>query len=188
MLNEIPSASDEQIVRKVLNGDIESFRIIVNRYQSYLYSIGMRFFKNPDDSSDFVQDVLLKAYNELESYKSKSLFRAWLIRIAYNYGINRIKAAKIDSVFIEESVADKSTLEKSCVRDETIEALCRAIDALPDQYRICIDLYFFMGFKYSDIEKITGYPVNTIKSNVLRAKRILRDNLRGTVAEDYHEM
>jgi RNA polymerase sigma-70 factor, ECF subfamily len=186
MLNEI--LSDEQIVLNVVNGDTNSFRIIVTRYQSYIYSIGMRFFKNAEDAADFVQDVFLKAFSELASYKKKSLFRYWLVRIAYNFGINRIKAGKTELLPAEENIADKLSLEKNIVADETINLLRNAIDDLPEQYRICLDLYFYMGLKYSEIEKITGYPVNTIKSNVLRAKGILRDKLRGSIAEDYHEM
>jgi RNA polymerase sigma-70 factor (ECF subfamily) len=132
--------------------------------------------------------VFLKAYNEIQSYKRKAPFRAWLIRIAYNMGINMIKVKKIEKVILEDSVYGNKNTEKDYLMDETANALFTAINTLPDQYRICIDLYFFMGFKYIDIENITGYPINTIKSNVLRAKQILRDKLRGSVAEDYHEM
>jgi len=51
-----------------------------------------------------------------------------------------------------------------------------------------VELYFFMGLTYGEIGRITGYPVNTIKSNVLRAKTMLRDELKGTIAEDYNEL
>ncbi|MFH0976684.1 MAG: sigma-70 family RNA polymerase sigma factor [Spirochaetota bacterium] len=186
MLNDI--YSDEWVVRRVLKGDTESFGIVVKRYQSYIYSIGMRFFRNADDSNDFVQDVFFKVYNELKSFNGKATFRAWLIRIAYNYGINLIKAKKIESVVFEDSVSGEQTPEQSLVKGELRDKLRSAVDALPDQYRVCVDLYFFMGFKYAEIEEITGYPVNTIKSNVLRAKQILRDKLRGSIAEDYNEM
>jgi RNA polymerase sigma-70 factor, ECF subfamily len=186
MLNEI--YPDERIVRQVVNGDIESYEIIVKRYQSYIYSIGMRFFKNTDDSNDFVQDVFLKAYIELESFKGKAPFHSWLIRIAYNHGINKIKAGKVENVIFEESVSAEPTQEQRHIKDEAITLLRTAIDSLPEQYRICVDLYFFSGLKYIEIESITGFPVNTIKSNVLRAKQILRNKLRGSIAEDYDEM
>ena len=179
---------DEQIVGKVLNGDTESFREIVNAYQSHIFNIGMRFFKNRDDALDFVQDVFFKAYNEIESYKRKAPFRAWLFKIAYNMGINRIKERKVENVQIEDSISGNLNTEKDFIRDEAMNALFKAVNSLPEQYRICIDLYFFLGLKYADIKSITGYPVNTIKSNVLRAKNILRDKLRGNIAEDYNEM
>ena len=186
MQNEI--FSDERIIRQILDGNVEKFRVIIERYQAHIYSIGMRFFKNNDDANDFVQDVFIKVYNELGTFKGKAQFRSWLIKIAYNFGINKINARKIDNVVFEESVSGWPTPEQDHIKDETINLLRNAVNTLPEQYRICVDLYFYMGMKYSEIEGVTGYPVNTIKSNVLRAKHILRDRLRGSIAEDYHEM
>jgi len=186
MLNE--RDSDEQIVSEVLGGDIQKFRTIVGRYQAYIFNIGMRIFENTDDSLDFTQDVLLKAYTELKSYSRKAPFRAWLVRIVYNYGINKIKTAVHDKAEINDPVSEDAGPEKIHLKGEISDLLKRSIDALPYKYRICLDLYFFMGFKYIDINRITGYPVNTIKSNVRRAKQILREMLRGSLAEDYYEM
>ena len=88
----------------------------------------------------------------------------------------------------EELAADDMTPERSHLRKEIREVLMEAVRKLPERYRICVDLYFFMGLTYGEISEITGYPVNTIKSNVLRAKIMLRDELKGTIAEDYHEL
>ena len=62
------------------------------------------------------------------------------------------------------------------------------MSALPEKYRVCIDLYFFYGLPYAEISAMTGFPVNTIKSHVSRAKRMLRDSLRETMAEGNDEM
>ena len=77
--NRLP---DEQVVGKVLSGDIESFREIVTAYQDYIFNIGMRFFNNRDDALDFVQDVFLRTYNEIGSYKRKAPFRAKTMYLA----------------------------------------------------------------------------------------------------------
>ena len=146
MLNE--RDSDERIVRDVLDGEVQKFRIIVNRYQTYVYNIGMRFFGNEDDSLDFTQDVLIKAYTELESFSGKASFKAWIVKIAYNYGINKKKAIKHDNVEIYDSVSGGINPEKSHFKTEISGLLKESVDALPYQYRICLDLYFFMGFKY----------------------------------------
>jgi RNA polymerase sigma-70 factor, ECF subfamily len=186
MDNELKT--DEQIVRQVLLGGIESFKIIVERYQKKIFGIGMRFFKNRDDSYDFVQEVFIRAFESLKSYAGRAPFRFWLTKIAYNHGINRIGAKRIEPEVPEEIPADDTTPETGHLRGEIREVLLGAINELPDRYRICVDLYFFMGFTYHEISDITGYPVNTIKSNVLRAKTMLRDELKGTIAEDYHEL
>lgn len=181
-------STDEQIVKRVLKGDVDVFKLIVNRYKDYIFSIGMRFFKNEYDSGDFAQEIFLKAFNELSSFKGKAPFRFWLVKIAYNYGINRVKAKKIDDVFFEDAQSAEPGPEKAHIKNETIRVLREAIAGLPEKYRTCMDMYFYLGLSYNKINEITGFPVNTIKSNVLRAKNILRDKLRGSIAEDYHEM
>ncbi len=186
MDNELKT--DEQIVRQVLLGSIESFKTIVERYQKKIYSIGMRFFKNSDDSHDFTQEVFIRAYESLKTFAGRAPFPFWLTKIAYNHGINRVSSKRTEPEVSDELPAADTTPEKGHLRKEIHDVLLQAVNDLPERYRICVDLYFFMGLTYGEISEITGYPVNTIKSNVLRAKIMLRDELKGTIAEDYHEL
>ncbi len=180
--------SDEQIIKRVLTGGIDSFRIIVERYQKKIFSIGMRFYKNEDDSYDFTQEVFIKAYESLKSFAERAPFRFWLTRIAYNHGINRLNARPIEPDIPDQIPTGDSAPEEELVRGEIRNVLMMAIEQLPERYRICVDLYFFLELTYNEISEITGYPVNTIKSNVLRAKNILRGELKGTIAENYYEL
>lgn len=183
------STPDEFVIKHVLQGKIDQFRIIVERYQDKIFSIGMRFFKNRDDAGDFTQDVLIKAYENLATYQGKAPFRYWITRVAWNLGINRLKKEKPEANVDEIPLRDRAdSPEGSQASRDIREILLAAIEGLPENYRVCLDLYFFWGFKYEEIQKITDIPVNTIKSHVLRAKQCLRDSLRGTIAEDYHEM
>lgn len=182
--------SDEQAVRKVQKGRSEYFSIIVERYSSRIFGIGMRFFYNGDDSADFTQEVFLKAFDKIESYREIAPFRFWLVKLAYNLAIN-IKKSRGDEEFgvdSYEAVYSGESPDEAHVKNELKELLLEEINMLPERYRICLDLYFFFGLRYSEISEITGYPVNTIKSDVFRAKNILRDKLRGTLAEECYEM
>lgn len=180
--------TDEQIVKQVLLGAIENFKIIVERYQKRIFGIGMRFFKNRDDSYDFVQEVFIKVFENLNSFAGRAPFPFWLTKIAYNHGINRISSKRNEPEVSDELPTPETTPEKGHLQKEIRDILLKAINELPERYRICVDLYFFMGLTYGEISNITGFPVNTIKSNVLRAKNMLRDELKGTIAEDYHEL
>jgi RNA polymerase sigma-70 factor (ECF subfamily) len=62
------------------------------------------------------------------------------------------------------------------------------MNELPEKYRICIEMHFYEDLKYAEISRITGFPINTVKSNVLREKRLLRDSLKKTILEDSNEM
>lgn len=187
MINE--QTPDELIIRRIQNGSIELFRFIVDRYENKIFSIGMRLFYNHEDSLDFAQDVFLKVYDRIHLYREIAPFKFWLVKLAYNHGINMKK--KVSSVYeINESllISKGPTPDNTHARNEIRELLNNEIAKLPERYRICLDFYFFFGLKYREISNITGYPINTIKSDVLRAKNILRQNLKGTIAEDYNEV
>ena len=180
---------DEQIIKQVIQGNIEKFIQIVNRYQTHIFNIGMRFLRNEDDSYDFTQDVFIKAYTNLSSYRGWAPFRFWLIKIAYNHGKSKINKIKEEMELIDESLSGEEKIpEKIHLDNEVKQILINAIEQLPERYRICLDFYFYTGLTYHEISNITGFPVNTIKSNVFRAKAILRDKLKGTIAENYDEM
>ncbi len=181
--------TDEQIVRKVIQGHEELFRIIVERYQKKIFAIGMRFYRNEDDSNDFVQDVFMKAYDNLAAFRGDSRFYSWIVKIAYNHGINSVRSRKPGGSIEDDAVPYYGPPpETVCLRNEIRDVLMKALNELPERYRICVDMYFFFNLSYGEIHEITGYPVNTIKSHVLRSKYMLRDMLRGTAAEAYHEM
>jgi RNA polymerase sigma-70 factor (ECF subfamily) len=181
--------SDEQIIRRVLAGEIDLFRFIVERYRNRVFTVGMRFHRNRDDAHDFVQEVFVRAYDKLSSFRGESRFYSWLIKISYNHGINSIKGGRRDEGLVEEYIGSGDDgPERAHLRAEVRTALAGAIRGLPETYRICLDLFFFFGLTYPEIADITGFPVNTIKSHVFRAKHMLRDALRGTIAEEYDEM
>jgi len=183
-----PDLSDEQAVRKVQRGKTGFFRVIVERYSDRIYSIGMRFFYNGDDAADFTQEVFLKAFSKIDSYREIAPFKFWLVKLAYNHAINMKKSiagerefATIDNLDV---IYKGESPDEIHAGNEVREILLNEISRLPERYRICLDFYFFFGLKYVEISEITGYPVNTIKSDVLRAKNILRDRLKGTMAEE----
>ena len=185
----VEQVTDEQVVTQVLRGDSESFRIIVDRYQQHVYNIGMRFFHREDDAYDFVQEVFLKVFNNLGTYRQKGKFRSWLLKLAYNHGINMIKSSRTEPEFDEfMKPSDAPTPERQHIKGEIEGLLSKEMENLPVKYRVCLDLFFFAGMSFNDISNITDLPVNTIKSHVFRAKRQLRDALRGTMAEEYYEM
>ena len=141
-LNIMNKKTDEDIVMDILTGDFKSFKEIVKRFEHYIYSIGMRFFYNAEDAKDFTQEVFIKVYNNLKSFKSKSLFKYWIAKIAYNHGINKKKQLKSDMQIIEESIeAYGRSPEESHTANEIKDILLQAIDALPEKYKICVNAH-----------------------------------------------
>ncbi len=177
---ESPEAVQDRLLCKaVLAGNTEAFSLIAAKYQKRVYSLGMSFFKNHDDSEDFVQDIMLKTFSALPKFRGESSFSTWLMRIAYNSAINSVKRKReFVSAFDDfEIKTNDLTPEERQIQNCVKNAIRRAVSGLPEKYRICIDLYFFYDMPYADIESVTGIPVNTIKSHIFRSKKILKTEL-----------
>jgi len=178
--------NDEFIVSQIAAGQKDLFRLLVRRYKRPVYGMGLSFFRNAEDASDFTQEVFLKIYRSLPRFEERSRFSTWLYKIAYNTAINGVNRRKeyqsLAEVVIEPS--DSDTPERLMIRKAAREAVLASLQELPERYRVCIDLFFFYDCSYREIEAITGFPVNTIKSHVFRAKKLLREKLGGIRGSD----
>jgi RNA polymerase sigma-70 factor (ECF subfamily) len=174
--------SDQIIVGQVVSGQKDLFRLLVRRYERPVYGMGMGFFRNAEDAGDFTQEVFLKVYRNLSRFEGRSRFSTWLYKIAYNTAVNGVNRRKeYQSLAQEEEQAiDGDTPERALIRSAAREAVRESLAELPERYRVCIDLFFFYDRSYQEIEAITGFPVNTIKSHVFRAKKILKEKLEAT--------
>jgi len=171
---------DQIIAAKIVSGQKELFRLLVKRHEQAVYGMGMSFFRNTEDASDFTQEVFLKTFRNLSNFEGRSRFSTWLYKVAYNTAINNITRKKdYYSLVEDEIIPDNDTPERKLLRNIARDAVREAITELPERFRICVDLFFFYDRSYQEIEAITGYPVNTIKSHVFRAKKLLRGKLAG---------
>lgn len=173
------AARDYEVCKAVVSGDTQAFSILAAQYQKRVYLLGNSFFQDNDDCEDFVQDVMLKAYSALHTFRGEASFASWLMRIAYNTAVNSsLKKQRYTSLSegIEIEYQGDNPEERhlnNCI----VLSVRDAVNNLPDNYRICIDLYFFYDMSYVEIAAITELPLNTIKSHIFRAKKMLRDYL-----------
>jgi len=169
---------DRIIVAQIVAGHKELFRLLVNRHERAVFGMGKSFFRNTEDASDFTQEVFLKTYRSLSNFEGRSRFSTWLYRIAYNTAINSMtRKQDYTSLAEDDLVPDTDTPERALIRKAARDAVRKAISELPERFRLCVDLFFFYDRSYQEIEVITGYPINTIKSHVFRSKQILRTKL-----------
>jgi RNA polymerase sigma-70 factor (ECF subfamily) len=177
---------DEALVRQAAAGDASAFERLVRRYQRRVAALGRGFFRNAADAEDFVQDVFVKLHRKLASFRGESRFSTWLTRIAYNTAINAVNRRKEYATLADEDALCDGGRgpEEQQIRRITAEAVRESVRELPPRYALCVDLYFFHDLPYKEISAATALPVNTIKSHIFRAKKLLRDKLAAYYGED----
>jgi RNA polymerase sigma-70 factor (ECF subfamily) len=172
---------DRFIVDQIVSGRKELFRVLAQRYERAVYAMGLSFFRNAEDAADFVQEVFLKSFRGLSGFEGRSRFSTWLYRIAYNTAVNSLRSRKNygegQVQQLGQETTDGETPERLSIRSAVAEAVREAVRDLSEERRICVDLFFFYDQTYQEIETITGFPINTIKSHVFRAKKLLREKL-----------
>ena len=171
---------DNALIKATLSGDSKAFSRLILPYQKRVKALGMSFFKNEADTEDFMQEVFIKAYTNLPRFRGESAFPTWLTSIAYNTAVNaKNRRKEYLPISDEDNIEDASlTPEKNHIRKMTVLAVREAVKDLPEKFAVCIELYFFYDNSHAEISEITGLPINTIKSHIFRAKKILREKLR----------
>lgn len=183
LISQTGTFSEKSLIKAAAAGDSKAFARLLSLYERRVRGLGKRFFKNESDCDDFVQDVFIKVYNGLSSFRGEAQFSTWLMRIAYNTAINAVNRKK-ESVPLPEDyeILDPGEgPEEQHLRAITAQVIRDAIKELPERFGTCLDLYFFCDMSYNEISKITELPVNTIKSHVFRAKKLLKERLESEI-------
>lgn len=177
---------DEEMIELILKGDSELYAELIDRYGSRLYSISYSYTHNQEEAKDLVQEIFIKIYNNLFSFKSKAKFSTWLYRITVNTCIDwtRSKKTKQNSVMTVWGDEDSSILDNIGIEDdgpekimlmrEHQEAVRNAVSSLPEIYKTALILYYFEDLQVQEICKILDCPRKTVETRLYRAKSMLK--------------
>ena len=177
---------DNALVSRVLDGDLEAYRTIVERHQARIFYLGLKFFHNPEDSEDFAQEVFLRSFEKLKTFGGNVPFSAWLYRIAFNLAVNQyhFNRRRFLEADVDVQIANNNHSPESKVLEEEFKERVRdVLKELPDIYNAVLKMHYFDDLSYPEISEVTEIPVNTIKSHIFRAKRIIKDKLAQYVRE-----
>src|SRR3954468_6493283 len=183
--------SDELIlVQRAKAGDVEAFEELVRRYDRNVFRIAQHITQNREDAEDVVQDAFLKAYTNLQNFQENSKFYTWLVRIAVNEALMRLRRRrtgqmvsldediKTDEDSIPREVADWApNPEQLYDQGELREILQRTIQGLPAGFRTVFVLRDVEGLSTEETADALGLSIPAVKSRLLRARLQLRDRL-----------
>jgi RNA polymerase sigma-70 factor (ECF subfamily) len=191
--NQLPSAivrSDEGVlVSAAKAGDLAAFEELVNRYESRIFRLTMNITQNREDAQDATQDAFLKSYQNLDRFQGDSRFYTWLVRIAVNEALMRLRKRRPNVVSLDEPVETEDDLipqqlqdwdptpEQRYVQTEMNSILTEAVGKLDPIFRTVFMLRDVEQVSTEETAELLGISVPAVKSRLLRARLKLREYL-----------
>lgn len=185
-----PISDEMKLVRAAKAGDISAFEQLVRRYDRNVFRIAQHITQNREDAEDVVQDAFLKAYENLENFQEQSKFYTWLVRIAVNEALMRLRRrrpermvsldeeVKTDEDSMPREVADWSpNPEQLYTQSELRDILTKTIQGLPSSFRTVFVLRDVEGLSTEETAEALELSIPAVKSRLLRARLQLRERL-----------
>jgi RNA polymerase sigma-70 factor (ECF subfamily) len=180
----VPPSSAELIERSKAN-DRDAFRQLIERYQRLVGMIVFRLVPRREDAVDLCQDVFLKAFEHLGTYRGEAEFSTWIGRIAHHTAINYLRKKRVPSFSdlpqeehrIQNTAHQEPGPEEHYQRDDRQSALEREMALLAETDRTLLTLFHQQGMNYEDIGRTLGMTVANVKSHLFRARKRLRERL-----------
>jgi RNA polymerase sigma-70 factor, ECF subfamily len=191
--HRLPStvARDDEhlLVAAAKRGDLKAFEELVNRYEAKIFRLTMNITRNREDAEDAMQDAFLKAYAHLKDFQEDSRFYTWLVRIAANEALMRLRKRRPNQFSLDEPVEGHEELipreledwgpspEQRFAQTEMHEILSEAIGKLEPDFRVVFTLRDIEELSTEETAKMLGISIPAVKSRLLRARLKLRQKL-----------
>lgn len=188
--------SDEQIIEGCLSGKRKAYNMLYRKYASAMLGICMRYCKNRDDAEDVLQEGFIKVFTKMENYRHEGSFEGWIKRIMINSAIDHYQA-RLRHVFHEDvdELDGRTVISEESVHgpdspqtaDISKEKLMEMIQSLPDGYRMVFNLYAIEGLSHKEIAENLNISENTSKTQLMKARRNLRQKVGMLVGRHEHK-
>ncbi len=180
---------DEEIVLRVQSGDTESFGVLVERYEKKLLRYGRKFLSDRADVEDMVQDVFVRAYQNIKGFQKGGRFSPWIYRIAHNAFVNQLKKKSrqpfsfvdFDTVLSHPVYDDPAPREREA--QEIKKMLDRGLEELAPKYREALVLHYIEDFSYKEIADVLEIPIGTVGVRVKRGRDALEKLVKNNLQE-----
>ena len=177
--------SDETLVKQALAGKKSAWIALVKRYEKPIYNYTLRMVSHREDALDLMQDIFMAVFRNLSSFRGESAFKGWLFKIAHYRCIEFYRRKKptqgLDDVPEQVDEHESTCPEQSMFQGQKVVQLQRAMNFLPVNQKLVVEMKFFQHCTFDDIAKQLGVSVNTVKSRLYSAL----DKLKGHLELDY---
>lgn len=178
---------DQPYIEKTLNGDMQAYTLLVDRYKHMVFTLALRMVKNREEAEEIAQDTFLKVYNALGSFKGDSKFSTWVYKIAYYRSLDYIKksgrtlnTSPLEGL-IENSIADEKDVILLMEQLDRKVAIKKALELLPGDDSALLTLHYYEELSMTEISEIMQLSSNNVKVKLFRARKRLEQILLNTL-------
>ncbi len=175
----VEALSDAELVELVLAGEQDAFAVLVERYKDAVQNLAYRMLSNATEAEDVTQEVFVRAYTQLATYKSAHKFSTWLLSIASHLAIDQLRrrrflALPLEDVPFLEWIADLGVgPEQSALEGEQQDEIQTYLQRLPSKYRAVIVLRYWYDLSYEEIGTALNLTPALVKARLHRARELL---------------
>jgi len=171
--------SVEKTIEEIKQGSLEEYRHIVQKYQHSVFKYCWHMLGSVEEAEDAVQEVFIKAYRKLDSYKADTSFSSWLYKIAYNHCVDCLRKRKNFQFvpLLDNTIPGYDTTAYSVEKDELTLLLLKAISMLPPEDKTVLMLRVLEEKSYDEIAEILGKRSCTVRKKYERAKKRVKQNI-----------
>jgi RNA polymerase sigma-70 factor (ECF subfamily) len=191
-MQNLADLNDNELIQASRNGDLDAFQALVFRYDRNVLSIAVRYAQNAEDAKDIYQDVFIRVYRNIGSFKQQSEFATWLYRITTNVCISHYRSRKkytamhhaYETHDMENSETHHDrrngdgTPHDALMNTEISARVANAVNLLSPQQKLVFTLRHYEGYKLSEIAKFMKCTEGTVKKQLFTAVRHLRGELQ----------
>jgi RNA polymerase sigma-70 factor (ECF subfamily) len=175
----------QEIIDRCKTGDRKAQFQLYKLYYKSMYCVCLRIVNDEAEAEDVMQEAFLKALNKINTYKGEVSFGAWLKKIVVNRSLDVLKKRKVVFEEIKEGIHDTEDFKMEVIEVD-IETIKKAINLLPEGYRLVLSLYLIEGYDHEEISEILEITNSASRTQFMRAKNKLRDILKNKEMFSYN--
>lgn len=182
--------TDRDLIEETLDGKLQSFDELMQRYERLVYRVALLYGRSRENALDICQNAFLKAYRHLDTFRTESSFKTWLLRITYNQGMDWVRSQNrrretgpLESD--EVGPAEEAAQESGVLSQEKRWLLVQKMNDLNPRYRLAVTLRYFRQMPLREIAAVLECSEGHVKSMLFRSVRKLRESLAGSGIEGY---
>ena len=171
----------EELISNCKKQNLKAQEELYNKFSGILFAICLKYSPNYHEAEDNLQDAFLTIFERIEQFKGKGSFEGWMKRIAINTVLQKYRKKKIFHLSNEEQIEEEEVVEVEN-NQVPLDFLLKIVQELPNRYRLVFTMYVLDDYSHKEISDFVGISVGTSKSNLARARGILKVKI-----EDYYK-